>query len=247
MPAYQPSSGRYPAHIPLDNQPPSLQNVREQPKHEDREEDHSPSSSCSTVGGVRCAHHLSQARPTSSKVTTAVVTRQDLTSVVSGTGQIKPKTYVNIGATAFGRITNLNVKEGDHVRKGAVLATLENVQPSATVAAQTATIASSRTDVNSFLAAEATAKANIAAAKADLEQKKLDYDPRSGPLQRQAHRQAGLSTRRRLPTTPTWQPSRSARPPLISRPRLRPPRSAPTSTRPVASQRSNFDALDKTV
>ena len=41
------------------------------------------------------------------EVTTARVTREDLTSVVTGTGQIKPKTYVNIGATAFGRITPL--------------------------------------------------------------------------------------------------------------------------------------------
>ncbi len=42
--------------------------------------------------------------------------RQDIVSVVNGTGQIKPKTYVNIGATAFGRITHLYVKEGDHVK-----------------------------------------------------------------------------------------------------------------------------------
>ncbi len=41
------------------------------------------------------------------KVLTGKVTRGDLTSTVSGTGQIKPKTYVNIGATAFGRITKL--------------------------------------------------------------------------------------------------------------------------------------------
>ena len=109
------------------------------------------------------------------KVTTATVAREDLTAYVNGTGQIKPKTYVNIGATAFGRITHLNVKEGDHVRKGDVLATVESVQPNATVAAQAATIASSQTDVNSFLAAEATAKANIAQAQADLEQKRLDF------------------------------------------------------------------------
>src|SRR6202045_2365398 len=72
------------------------------------------------------------------KVTTAAISKQDLTSIVSGTGQIKPKTYVNIGATAFGRITHLNVKEGDHVKAGTVLATVENVQPTATVAAQQA-------------------------------------------------------------------------------------------------------------
>ena len=109
------------------------------------------------------------------KVATGKATRQDLYAVVSGTGQIKPKTYVNIGATAFGRITHLYVKEGDHVKKGAILAKVESVQPESTVAAQQATIASSKTDIASYIAAEQTAKANIDQAKADLEQKKLDY------------------------------------------------------------------------
>ena len=59
------------------------------------------------------------------KVLTAKVVRQNLVSIVSGTGQIKPKTYVNIGATSFGRITHLYVKEGDHVKQGQVLATVE--------------------------------------------------------------------------------------------------------------------------
>ena len=57
-----------------------------------------------------------------------------------------------------------------------MLATIENVQPTATVAAQTASIASSRTNVAADQAAEQTAAANIAAARADLEQRKLDYD-----------------------------------------------------------------------
>src|SRR5258708_16427812 len=94
------------------------------------------------------------------KVVTGKAVRQDLVSIVSGTGQIKPKTYVNVGATAFGRITHLNVKEGDHVKAGTILATVENVQPQATVAAQTAAIASSRTDVNSFAAAQRTPPAH---------------------------------------------------------------------------------------
>src|ERR1700722_20245566 len=114
-----------------------------------------------------------QARVT--KVATGKVGRQDLTSIVNGTGQIKPKTYVNIGATAFGRITHLYVKEGDHVKAGATLATVESVQPQATVAAQQATIAASRTDITSYIAAEKTAAANIAQGQADLEQKTLDY------------------------------------------------------------------------
>src|SRR6267143_987474 len=63
------------------------------------------------------------------------VQRQDLASVVSASGEIRPKTYVNIGANAFGKITRLYVKEGDHVKKGQLLAQLENVQSSADVSA----------------------------------------------------------------------------------------------------------------
>ncbi len=109
------------------------------------------------------------------KVATGNAVRQDLVAMVSGTGQIKPKTYVNVGATSFGRITHLYVKEGDHVKAGQLVATVESEQPASAVQAQQATIASSRTDVNSDIAAEKTAEANIAQAKADLEQKKLDY------------------------------------------------------------------------
>src|ERR1700745_2130512 len=109
------------------------------------------------------------------KVATGKAVRQDLTSIVNGTGQIKPLTYVNVGATAFGRITRLYVKEGDHVKAGTTLATVESVQPQATVAAQEGTIAAPKTDISSYLAAEKTAEANIEQGKADLEQKRLDY------------------------------------------------------------------------
>ncbi len=110
------------------------------------------------------------------KVMTAHVVREDLTTVVSGTGQIKPKTYVNLGATAMGRITHLYVKEGDHVKKGQLVATVENVAQEAQVTGQEAAISAARTDIASYIAAEKTAEANVEHAKADLEQKKLDWD-----------------------------------------------------------------------
>src|SRR3954452_2716750 len=110
------------------------------------------------------------------KVLTAKRAKQDLATIVSGTGQIKPKTYVNVGATSFGRITHLYVKEGDHVKRGQVIATVESVQPEAQVEGQKAQIESAKTDVLSFVAAEKTAEANLQHAKADLEQKKLDWD-----------------------------------------------------------------------
>ena len=66
-------------------------------------------------------------------VQTGKAQRLDLASIVSASGEIKPKTYVNIGANAFGKITRLYVKEGDRVKKGQLLAQLENVQSSADV------------------------------------------------------------------------------------------------------------------
>jgi len=110
------------------------------------------------------------------KVFTAKLAKQDLTTIVSGTGQIKPKTYVNLGATAMGRVTHLYVKEGDKVKKGETVATIENVQQTATVTGQEAAISAAQTDIASFIAAEKTAEANVEHAKADLEQKLLDWN-----------------------------------------------------------------------
>ena len=110
------------------------------------------------------------------KVLTAKVVREDLSSVVSGTGQIKPKTYVNLGATAMGRVTHLYVKEGERVTHGETVATIENVQQEASVNGQQAAISAAKTDISSDVAAEKTAEANVEHAQADLEQKKLDWD-----------------------------------------------------------------------
>ena len=114
------------------------------------------------------------------KVLTAKIHNQDLATIVSGTGQIRPKTFVNLGATAMGRITHLYVKEGDHVKKGQLVATVENIAQEAQVAGQEAAISSAQTDISSYVAAEKTAEANVEHAQADLEQKKLDWDRAQG-------------------------------------------------------------------
>jgi HlyD family secretion protein len=108
-------------------------------------------------------------------VATGKAVQQDLIATVSGTGQVKPLTYVNVGATAFGRITHLYVKEGDHVTRDQLVATVESEQPASQVQAQQATIAANKTTVDSYIAAEKTADANLAQAKADLEQKQFDF------------------------------------------------------------------------
>jgi HlyD family secretion protein len=109
-------------------------------------------------------------------VQTGRVQRQDLSSLVSGSGEIKPKTYVNIGANAFGKITHLFVKEGDHVRKGQLLAQLENVQSSADVNANQASLQAAQTDALAADAALRTSDADLQRAQADYDRNKLDWE-----------------------------------------------------------------------
>lgn len=109
-------------------------------------------------------------------VQTGKVLRQDLATVVSASGEIKPKTYVNIGANAFGKITHLFVKEGDHVKKGQMLAQLENVQSSADVNANEASLQAAQTDAIAATANLKTSQADMQRAQADFARNKLDWE-----------------------------------------------------------------------
>ncbi len=109
-------------------------------------------------------------------VQTGKVLRQDLATIVSASGEIKPKTYANIGANAFGKITHLYVKEGDHVKKGQLLAQLENVQSSADVNANEASLQAAETDALAADAALKTSQADLVRAQADYDRNKLDWD-----------------------------------------------------------------------
>ncbi len=116
-------------------------------------------------------------------VQTGKVSPLDLTSVVTASGEVKPRNYINIGANTQGPapITELLVKEGDRVKKGQVLARLADVQPDADLKAQQAALNSAFADSAASEAAVKSAEDNIAVAeaqvdhdKADLAQKKMD-------------------------------------------------------------------------
>lgn len=109
-------------------------------------------------------------------VQTGKVAKQDIASTVTASGEVKPKTFANVGANAFGRIVKLHVREGDHVKMGQLLAQLENVQPEADVAATRASLEASRTDALAAHAGLKTAQADLVRAKADSERTKLDFD-----------------------------------------------------------------------
>ena len=109
-------------------------------------------------------------------VQTGKVTREDLASIVTASGEIKPKVYVNIGANAFAKITHLYVKEGDRVKKGQLLAVLDNVQPAADVSANDSALNASRTDAIAAQAAVNTAAADLNQAQVEYDRAKLDFD-----------------------------------------------------------------------
>ncbi len=120
-------------------------------------------------------------------VQTGKVAREDLASIVTASGEVKPRNYINIGANAMGPLTAIYVKEGDHVKKGQILASVEAIQPQADVNAQKAAL-------NSSLADSAASEAGVTAAddfvnasvatvdqrKADLDQRKADFDRAKG-------------------------------------------------------------------
>jgi HlyD family secretion protein len=122
------------------------------------------------------AFTVNQSSKNVATVQTGKAQRQDLATIVSASGEIKPKTYVNIGANAYGKITHLYVKEGDHVKKGQLLAQLENVQSTADVSATQASVQAAETDAVAADAALKTALADLQRAKADYDRNKLDWE-----------------------------------------------------------------------
>ncbi len=75
-------------------------------------------------------------RPRGLEVETATVTkRESFRSYVTASGEIVAKRYADIGASVMGRVVSLNVKEGDRVRTGQVLARLDPVRASSEVEA----------------------------------------------------------------------------------------------------------------
>ncbi len=117
------------------------------------------------------------------KVQTERAVRRNLVSVVTASGEIKPRNYINIGANNMGRITDINVAEGDQVKAGQTLAKLETVQPAADVAAQKANLdltrselAASKANIQANEAAQESQRASLKRAEAEQERAKINFD-----------------------------------------------------------------------
>lgn len=132
-------------------------------------------------GGVFANYRMKQSAVVT--VQTGKSVRQDLAAIVTASGEIKPRNYINIGANVQGILTDILVKEGDRVRKHQVVAKVEAVQAVADVNAQKAAVASAMADSSASEAslksmddAILNAQATLDRTKADLERVRLSWD-----------------------------------------------------------------------
>ena len=103
------------------------------------------------------------------KVTTERVTKRTIVETVNASGKIYPEVEVKMSPDISGEIVELNVEEGDSVKKGQVLARIYG-DIYATQRDQAAAI------VNQQMAQVANASASLGALQAQLDQAKKTYD-----------------------------------------------------------------------
>ena len=112
--------------------------------------------------GVIGAFFSQRARGGGVEVRMEAVTRRDLAAIVTGSGWIRPHRSVDVQADIMGRVIELNVAEGDAVKRGQVLLRIDPTQYEAAVAR-------ARAGVSEALAREAQARANLIQAERTLE------------------------------------------------------------------------------
>jgi len=113
------------------------------------------------IGGIVAANVIREKRGRV-EVQIGKVDKRDLVQVVTASGEVRPRRYVNVGANVSGRIVDLAVQEGDAVKKGQVLARIESERYEAGLRQAEAGVAAARADLQR--------------AEADVEGARLAYD-----------------------------------------------------------------------
>jgi len=122
---------------------------------------------------ILVANMAGQAGKKGVAVQLAHVRVEDITSRVRAPGKIEPKTQVKISADIMGKVTNLAVKEGDHVRKGQLLLQLDPTQRQADMSQSRAGLAAAQARKREADATLKVVEANHTRQRALFEQKLL--------------------------------------------------------------------------
>lgn len=103
------------------------------------------------------------------QVATEKVTKRDIIEIVSASGKIQPEVEVKISPDVSGEIVELNVKEGDRVKKGQLLAKILPDIYQSYLDRAVAALNSSKANVEN-------AKSRLIQTQSQLEKAKLTYD-----------------------------------------------------------------------
>jgi HlyD family secretion protein len=126
-------------------------------------------------GGI-VVYSITQANKDVVTVQTAKVGEEHLTSIVTASGQVTPKTYSNILAQGIGPITDIMVKEGDNVKRGDILLKIDNIQPTADANAQKASIDAAQASYDSAVATYQASQEDEKTAQANLESARITWE-----------------------------------------------------------------------
>jgi HlyD family secretion protein len=126
------------------------------------------------VLGVIVLVSIQQANKNVVTVQTAIVASEDLDSIVTASGDISALNYTNVLGQGTGLITDILVKEGDHVKKGQMLVKVDAIQPRADVDAGQAGIQAAEAGVDAAAANDSSAQADVQQYVAAYEKARLD-------------------------------------------------------------------------
>ena len=129
------------------------------------------------------ALNLGRSRDRGAPVEMGKIGRKDLTAVVTASGTIDAKQAVNISATLLGKITRLEVAEGDTVREGQFMLEIDPTQYASAV--------------RSFEAAVRTSQADVRLSEAQLDKAGLDLKRAAGLFAQ------GMQTQEQMTTAET--------------------------------------------
>jgi HlyD family secretion protein len=134
------------------------------------------------IGGIVAANVIREKRSRVA-VQTGKVAKHDLVQVVTASGEVRPRRYVNVGANVSGRIVELDVQEGDRVKKGQVLARIESERYAAAVRQAEAAVQAARADLDHSEADLQVARLAFERADSMKKQRLIseqDYSPMDG-------------------------------------------------------------------
>jgi RND family efflux transporter MFP subunit len=121
------------------------------------------------IGGI-----LASNRKNKVEYQTVKVERKDLVQTVEATGEVKSADYIDLNFKTSGRVSKINVKEGDIVKTGAILANLENTKENSQILSAQSQLISAKAELEKLLSGASFA--DISVSEATVAQKQQDLE-----------------------------------------------------------------------